>query len=369
MTTTVEPPRTPTRRTGYMHGLDLLRVVGSCAVVLTHLVAWFGIYDRDLWLVGLVESAVVEPLHINKDMHVLGVAVFLVVSGVVVTHVADRETPTQFLRRRVVRLLPLLWVVTALAWVALRLGYTHTDVDPSAADVGALVDNLLMVGFFQSPPMVLLGVTWTLLVQIGFYVYVAATIPVLRRWPWVPPLAAAALCFVVILATQGSTDLAPREIRGLIGYLPLLCLGQLISLVHSRKITPMAGVAVGAAHFLLVVWVDKQYGYAATGAALPRTLMIALLVTIVLVSVHGPVSRSAFIRSWAKRTYAVYLVHIPVMLPLFVFLVPHLDATLVIVVGLVAVAVVTEVVHRFVEVPADRAVRRWEGRRQERRSG
>ncbi|MEJ2852524.1 MULTISPECIES: acyltransferase family protein [unclassified Saccharothrix] len=368
MTATAERPATATRKDNYMHGLDLLRVVGSCLVVLTHLVAWFRVYDRDMWLVDAVEAGVVGPLHINEDMHFLGVAIFLVVSGVVVTHVADRESPGQFLRRRIVRLMPLLWAVTLVAWLALQAGVHYSEVKPENAGMGALLSNMVLAGFFTKPAVVLIGVTWTLLVQIGFYAYVAATIPVLRRQPWIAPLAAAVLCFVVILSTFDTKVRAFGQIGGLIGYLPLLCIGQLVSLVHSRKISPLVGTAIGAAHFAVVVWVDKLYRYAGMGEAVPRTLLIAVLVTVLLVRMDGPVCRSAFVKAWAKRTYAVYLVHMLAMYPLFELLVPHVDGTLLVVLGLVSVALLTEVAHRFVEAPADRAIRKWERRHRERRA-
>lgn len=367
VTATAERPVTAARKDNYMHGLDLLRVVGSCAVVLTHLIAWFRVYDRDLWLVSWTEHAIVRPLHINEDMHFLGVAIFLVVSGVVVTHVADREAPGQFLRRRVVRLIPLLWAVTLVSWIALKLGAHYSTVEPAAAGIGDLFSNMVLAAFFIKPPVILIGVTWTLLIQIGFYAYVAATIPVLRRKPWIPPLAAAPLCFVVILSTFDLEVPALGQIGGLIGYLPLLCIGQLVSLVHSRKISPLVGTAIGAAHFAVVVWVDKLYRYAGMGEAIPRTLLIAILLTVLLVRMDGPVCRSAFIKNWAKRTYAVYLVHMLAMYPLFQLLLPHVDGTLLVVLGLVSVALLTEVMHRFVEAPADRAIRKWERRHRERR--
>ncbi|NUT99841.1 MAG: acyltransferase [Saccharothrix sp.] len=369
MTATQQRPATTgtRKKDDYLYGLDLLRVVGSCAVVVTHLIAWFAIYDQEFWLMTWVDEGVVGTLHVNPRMHFMGVAVFLVVSGVVVTHVADRETPAQFLRRRVVRLVPLLWVATLLAWILINLGFRVSGADDPELGVGDLLRGLVLGNFFQIPQVGLVGVTWTLLVQIGFYAWVAATIPVLRRHPWIPPLAAAPLCFVVVLLTFGSDWPWARTAGGLVAYLPLLCIGQLISLVHSRKITPLVGTAIGAVHFLFVVWVDKLSWYASQGDSVPRTLLIALLLAVLLVAMKGPVSRSAFVRGWAKRTYAIYLVHVMAMYPVFGLLMPHLNRTLVVVIGVVWVAVLSEVLHRFIEMPADRAVRRWERRRRERR--
>jgi peptidoglycan/LPS O-acetylase OafA/YrhL len=349
--------------TGYMHGLDLLRVIASVCVVLTHLVAWFALRDKDFWLAHWVEEDLVGTLHLNPRLSFLGVALFLVVSGVVVTHVADRERPLQFLRRRVVRILPLLWVVTPLVWLLINFGFQVSSAKENDLTFGDLVSGLFLVNYFQEPFVALVAVTWTLTIQVVFYAYVAATIPLLRRRPWIPPLAAVPLCFITLLITDGFTSNTAHQIGQFGAYLPVLCIGQMISLVHSGKVSPITGTAVGATHFMLFVWADKVGGYTTQGDSVPRTLFIAVLLTIVLVSASGPVTRSAFIRGWSKRTYAIYLVHLSCMYPLFDTLMGVLNPNLVALMGLALTAVVAEVLHRFVEMPANNAIRRWEKRR------
>ncbi|MBY8850921.1 acyltransferase family protein, partial [Saccharothrix sp. MB29] len=325
------------RGTGYLHGLDLLRVFASSSVVVTHLVAWFSFARQPFWVAQGVESGVVGPLRLNPRLSFLGVALFLVVSGVVVTHVAGRERPAQFLRRRVVRLAPLLWVVTLLAWVMINLGLRVSATPQEDLGVGDLLGGLVLANFFWTPQVPLSEVAWTLPVQLGFYCYVAATIPVLRRMPWLPPLAAVPLCFTILLVTGGPDPLVGFNLGQFGVYLPLLCVGQLISLVHSGKVGPYAGTAIGVAHYALFVWADKAGEYTFQGESVVRTVLLAVLATIVLVTVSGPVSRSRVVRSWAKRTYAVYLVHQIALYPLFDALMPHLDPTLVVLLGLAAV--------------------------------
>lgn len=356
------PDRPTAERGGYLHGLDLLRVLGSCTVVATHLIAWFSFSKQPFWLAQGVETGVVEPLHINPRMTFLGVALFLVVSGVVVTHVASRERPAQFLRRRVVRLMPLLWVVTILAWVLINLGFRVSAIPQRDLGVGDLLGGLVLANFFWTPQVPLVEVTWTLPVQMAFYCYVAFTIPVLRRRPWLPPLAAVPLCFAILLVTGGPDPLVGFNLGQFGVYLPLLCVGQLISLVHSGRVNPYAGTAIGLAHYALFVWADKAAEYTFQGEGVPRTVLLAVLVTIALVTVSGPVSRSRIVKSWAKRTYAVYLVHQVAMYPLYDALMPHLNPTLVVLLGVAAVALLSEALHRWVEMPVNNAFRRWERR-------
>jgi exopolysaccharide production protein ExoZ len=356
------PTAAPAKGSGYLHGLDLLRVIASCAVVLTHLIAWFTLNKQEFWLSAWIERDVVDTLHLNPRLSFLGVAIFLVVSGVVVTHVADREHPLQFLRRRVVRIIPLLWVVTVLVWCLINLGFRVSSASEGPLSFGDLLSGMVLANFFQTPQVALVAVTWTLQVQIVFYCYVALTIPLLRKRPWIPPLAAVPLCFLTLLLTADTGTVVSHQIGQFAAYLPVLCIGQLISLVHSGKVHPMAGIAISAVHFLLFVWLDKVGGYTFQGDSVPRTLLLAVLLAVVLVSVSGPVSRSAVIRGWSKRTYAIYLVHLSCMYPLYDALMPHLNPNLVAVLGLMWTFVVAEVLHRWVEMPANRAVRRWEKR-------
>ncbi|MFD4672868.1 acyltransferase family protein [Lentzea sp. NPDC058450] len=356
------PPVAERQPSGYMHGLDLLRILASVGLVLTHLTAWFALRDKDYWLALWVQRDVVGTLHLNSHLSLLGVALSFVLSGVVVTHVASRERPLQFLWRRVVRLMPLLWVVTLLAWTLINLGYQVSAAKESDLTFGALVSGMFLVNFFMDPPVALVAVTWTLTIQIVFYAYVAATIPLLRRKPWIPPLAAVPLCFITLLVTDGFSGSTAFQIGQFGAYLPVLVIGQLISLVHSGKVHPLAGTAIGAAHFVLFIWVHKATGYTLQGDSMPRTVFIAVLLTIVLVSASGPVSRSAFVRGWSKRTYAIYLVHLSCLYPLFDTLMGVLDPNLVVVLGLALTALVAEILHRLVEMPAHNAVRRWEKR-------
>lgn len=364
MTTTarVDPQATvPIKRARYLHGLDLLRVVASCAVVFTHVLAWFSGADQDWWLWTWTERVGYGELHLNPRLSFLGVAIFLVVSGVVVTHVTDREGPGQFFRRRLVRLAPLLFAVTFIGWCLINAGLRISPEREGPLGVDRLLLGMVLANPFAEPEVVLLAVTWTLRVQIVFYALVAVTIPLLRKRAWVPPLVVALLCSVVLVLARHN-EFIGAHLTGFATYVPVLCLGQLISLVHSGRVHPLAGTALGAVHFTLVVWADKL-GLTFQGDAVPRTLLLVVLVVVVLMKARDRVSRSALVKAWAKRTYAIYLVHVCVIYPLFDALMPHLDATLVVVLGLVATALSAEVLHRWVEMPADRFTRRWDGRR------
>jgi peptidoglycan/LPS O-acetylase OafA/YrhL len=345
----------PGPRSGYLPGLDLLRVVASTLVVYTHVATWFAYRGYDWSPAQFVDRAVGDAFRLNTAFSFVGVATFLVVSGVVVTQVTAREGPGQFLWRRVSRIAPLLFVATAAAWALVNLDLLDTADGPLG--VGDLLRELVLANLFLGPVVAPLAVTWTLLVQIAFYAYVSATIPLLRRWPWLPPTAAACLVVVTLSVSAGDPNAALQRIAGIAAYLPVLCVGQVISLVRGGRLHPYAGTALGALHFLIYVWVDRMGAFSFQGVADSRTVALVVLVVLVVMNLRGRITTSRLVRSWSARTYAIYLVHPLCVYPVIDLLAPRVGVALALLVALVAVGVVSEVLHRFVERPANRWLR------------
>lgn len=364
---TVEAPApapAPPKKLGRIDGLDLMRVFASCMVVIGHIAAWFALGHTGWWLTDWAETDIGGTFHLNPNLAFIGVGSFLMISGVVVTHVTDREGPGTFLYRRITRLAPLLWVVTPIAWIMINLGLRVSGVRDPNLDVVELLRGMVLGNFFTIPQIGFVGVTWTLLVQVVFYLYVSATIPLLRKRPWIPPAIAAAVAFIAIMLSTlartsvfGTGRVWTHEAGVWATYLPLLCIGQLISLVYAGKLNRYAALALGSVHYLLFVWADRIGGFTFQGDAMPRTVLLLILLLLLMMRVNGPLSRSRFIKEWSRRTYAIYLVHLMCLYPVMDVLVPRIGPELAVLIGLAVLAVVSDLLHRFVEMPADRWLR------------
>ncbi|MEV4311414.1 acyltransferase family protein [Actinocrispum sp. NPDC049592] len=342
----------------YLHGLDFVRVLASCLVVYAHIQGWLIVRGQHWWLTDWVQANVIGTLQLNDRLSILGVTMFLVVSGVVVTYVTQRENPGQFLWRRLTRIAPLLWVVTPLVWILITVGQRVGDeVSSAGVGVGDLLRGLVLANFFTSPLERLVGVTWTLVIQVAFYCYVAAAIPALRRRPWIPPMVVALVCFVVVLATAGSRNQAVLEVHQICAYLPLLCIGQLISLAHTGQVHRATAALIGAVHLALFTWMDQVAMTTYPNYANVRTAVLVVLFVAVMMNVNGPVSRSKLIRNWSKRTYAIYLVHTACIFAVMDHFASVIGPDAGIVLSLAVSAGVAEILHRFVEMPAERLLR------------
>ncbi|AOS60916.1 acyltransferase family protein [Actinoalloteichus hymeniacidonis] len=351
----------PARR--YLYGLDLLRVIATMLILFRHLAGWVASNHPDDWLAGaLVNGLLAEPLSLNTNLGMMGLTTLFLISGLVVTYVTAKEEPGQFLLRRMARLLPAFWVTVLVFWILIMVGVSRG----ANQDLLSLAMNIGFIGFVG--PLVL-AVTWTLSIQLTFYFFTAATLRIGRSHAWLPPvLGAVAIWFVLLIVTDTNVDPA-HQIRTIATYLPVLFIGQLISLWAAQRLAARTAIALGLGHGLLFVWAGMNHESMPSGAATERTLLLVVLITLLLLGAKGRFVRSKWIAALAKRSYAIYLVHLNVSYPVLRATVAELGLTLGMIIALLAVAVVTELLYRFVEVPVYNRFRRWESARAARRAG
>ncbi|SHE65732.1 acyltransferase family protein [Streptoalloteichus hindustanus] len=340
----------------YLHGLDLLRVLAAFCVLYIHLTGWL-LHAHHPWPVGdAVNALVVRPLRLEPDLANLGITTFLIVSGIVTTHVALRERPLQFLGRRAARLVPALAVTVLAAWPLATAGLLMTSEDYDLADV---VANMFLVNYFLPDTPVVLDVTWSLTVQFSFYFFVAATIPLLRRWPWLPPAIGATTVSVLLSLINTQDTPAEHQLRVIITFLPVMFLGQLVSLVRSGQLAPAAGIGLGAVHFLLFVRATLTNETIPGGSANPRIVALVMLVVLLVGPSRGRIVTRPWVRTLSSRTYSVYLAHKVAAYPLLALLSPSIGWVAALLVALVGVGVATELLYRCVEMPINKWYRKW----------
>jgi peptidoglycan/LPS O-acetylase OafA/YrhL len=350
MTITTPDVRTTTSNTKYMHGLDMVRILAALAVIFTHYSNWLRLHGHDFPVSRAVDGLISTPLHLYQPITLfgLGVCTFLLVSGMVVTQVAFKETSGQFMVRRIVRLMPAMWIVVALAWVLVSNGLLTADRQP---DLDDLPLNMVLLNFFVPGMSSVLAITWTLAVQMVFYLYVAGTMPLLKRWPWLPPAMAVALVSVLLAVIPANDDPPAHGLRMVTTFLPLLFIGQLFTLVRTGRIPAAAGVVCGVMQFLLFIRADLGSEVWPPGKEFPRQVLLLLLVVLLVSRLDNPVVRKPWVGAAAKRTYATYLLHIPLGFPLLDLLTPTTGFWVALVVALAAVAIGSELLYRFVENP------------------
>lgn len=164
--------------------LQVLRAVAAIGVVFFH-------------------TAYSLPSGVHTDF--LGVATFFVISGFIMCFITSHEADG-FLTNRLIRIVPLYW----LCIVALILGTNPPiSLDPhwllawarGTTEDPKLLGSLLFVPM-KTPPV--LGVGWTLNLEIYFYVVFAGALWLSRRFA---PLIAGAVILAVLVTTSIVPDL------------------------------------------------------------------------------------------------------------------------------------------------------------------
>jgi exopolysaccharide production protein ExoZ len=346
-------------KTRHMHGLDLLRVFAAALVVFAHTRDWFGNGLQTWWVDTALSTAVLTPLRMTTLPGSFAIVAFLLVSGVVVTYVAQKETVGRFVARRAVRILPAAWVVLVVVWVLARFG-----LEPGTAahpGVGTLFANLTLANFFTGAQG-LDPVTWTLVVQITYYLLAAATIPLGRRWPWLPPALMLTLMSILMSLAHSEHTPASHTVRIIATLVPIMVIGQVIALTQLGKLPVLAGLGYATAAWLLLLRGDLTSDFTPAVPAYPQMVVCIALLTIICGRMTGGIAGSGWMKAVAARTYAVFLLHVPVL-----YLTPHLlsttaGTTLAFAVSVVGIAVTADLLYRFVEKPTVRWYRRWEKR-------
>ena len=353
--TPASPPRADLAPRVELTGANLLRAIAVLAVLYSH-ISFYLIDDlgSGWWGIDAVYTVFVDGLNLNQHLSFVGVAIFMTLTGAVITRSAIRHHPGRFLLDRVGRLLPAFWVSIAAAILLVRLGINGMfSGQPGISNVEAAL-SFVLGGFFLKPEVAVLGVTWTLVVQVLFYLYCVAARPILRRRPIVVPLAGAALCALILLYNlYVPQPYTVPMLSKVAATLPTVFLGQLIYLGMARLVG-WRWLIVGVIAQIEVVNLATEHRVYWAGDRYLWTITVVTALVLALGRYRGRPTRWAVVRWTATRSYAIYLVHTLILYRVYENTVEYLGRTGAVIAFLLVTAAVSEVLYRWVEVPAAR---------------
>lgn len=340
-----------------IHFLDVLRGAAAWLVVWDHL---FAIYPERLGttlpVVDAVHRWVNEPLGLIQNFGWFGVCLFFLISGFVITHVSLRETAAEFALKRVLRIFPLLALAVLLS-VALD------DDARQQATPATVLTSMPLVNYWIHPQVVLVGVAWTLAIEVLFYAWVLLSFP-LRRWP--------AARAVLLLGAVVATVLTARQFghgyflfAATAAYLPYLAVGQVLYFaLHQRSIGPALAVSLLAlAHLALVLGLRHIHvQFLPLDNSYLVSFLFALVVFLLAWAVNDRLRPGPVIRALADTSYSVYLFHGIVGFYLLDRWVPHLGLPAALALTVPVMFAFVLLVHHTVERPLLAQARRLAAR-------
>lgn len=246
----------------------------------------------------------------------LGVILFFVISGFIMVVVTGegRFSALDFLRRRIVRIVPMYWAATILA--ALLALLLPTLFKTTVYDTGQLILSLLFVPFHNPVsggihPLYKLG--WTLNYEVFFYVCfgLLAFLGAGARVAWMT-MAFTALAAIGVLA-QPDAAIA----RFYTSFMPLaFCAGAWIGLAAIRgRIARLPSPALWAAAVLGLAGLVEGFAWDDHGLLEDGIAFIGLAgfaATLVLLAVRfeAAVPHVPLLEQIGDASYSIYLVHI-----------------------------------------------------------
>jgi len=266
-----------------------------------------------------------------------GVDLFFVLSGFLITSILLRHRGSEhrfsaFYARRALRILPLYYGLCALVLFAMPL------IGRGPPNGGGAIYNLLFLqnfkGLFPIPEHMFLNVTWSLAIEEQFYLV----------WPFLIWFFGASRAFYAIIAVLAAT-VACRA--------GLYLQGFPVEKIYLWTFTRLDGISLGS--ILAIAWAQPERyarllgffrrqivvsapllaGIVVLSALAPRStflafepgmmlvgfLLVALIFTsMVLKALEQPKFAAAFssspLRSCGRYSYAMYLIHTPVIITL-----------------------------------------------------
>jgi peptidoglycan/LPS O-acetylase OafA/YrhL len=345
--------------------LDLLRAIAVCLVMYSHVVGIFlHQHGENSVLAGVLQGFTAHPLDLALRMGNFGVVLFFLVSGFVVTHTGFAERPRQYAVKRFLRIYPMLAVAVLLAAVLLLadLHPVTTAGEITTVTPATVLTNMTLANHLIAPPVLLVDVSWTLIIEVLFYTLLLAALPLLRRWVW--PVVCGELALVaVVLATEHLGGASYFLFGVNLSYLPALLLGQVIWAVWSRRVPLWAGLAFGVVAVAEYVWAGDP-GMGRNDHPFDVHLLIGFAVFVLALLAERRLRPIRLVGYLADRSYSLYLLHGLLGFSMLSLLYPLIGYPGALVAALTATFLGAEAGYRWVERPsmrlARRLARRWQ---------
>jgi exopolysaccharide production protein ExoZ len=306
---------------------------------------WMGkVFGPAAW----VRTNITTPLGIINDFGWFGVALFFLISGFIISDRARVESARAFVTRRIFRIYPMLIIAVLLscALIATKDQLTTRNV----------LLNLTLGNYLVMPQVALLGVAWTLAVEVVFYALTATT-QFMRNSPH---RIALNLVFVALLVwKRGAFGGSFLLLAVWSAYLPVLVMGQTAYwwLSRERLSAPVALSYLAASYGVFLYGVHTiQPAFLPVTNSYPISVVYALLIFLGLVRARLPPVR--VVRFLSDTSYSLYLLH-GIAAPLILkALIPKLPLWVVILAAAVTSLAAAAITFHLVERPFQRLARR-----------
>ena len=336
-----------------------LRGLCVLCVMLVHYTTVVHYFRRDIsWVVaappleGPISPVALWVYPPWLDLGKFGVGAFFLISGFVIPFSLRRSAAGPFLLARALRIYPTFWAALLIEAAAIAASgrYWHR---PAAYGLGAYLVNALLIETPLGRPTVD-WVSWTLSVEVKFYLLAAlcrGTLLRCRVWP----LLAIAAAFLLLNALDGRglihlpTDLVAEGM-----YLGFILIGTLFHYHHEGALSPGA-LAAGVVALLALFFCSYALGPNGADMRSPHTLSFAIATGAFAVCyrLRHRFRPNRALDALAAISYPLYLVHATIGFTVisFLMLAWHLPYAVAAMAAFLLAVLLAAILHHAVERP------------------
>lgn len=341
-----------------------LRGIASLIVVWSHLVGFWLYSTSTSWQPYTVfYTDVMLPLHLYQGGGHLGVVVFFLISGYIISMVAEIDSLGEFVIKRVFRVFRL-FPVLFLSMVSVAAVNAALQSAGFASFPGSHIPTFReIIGAATLYDQIILGkndvltVTWTLVVEIAFYGLVAAIYPMMKTKPVKSTL------IILGIGTLIYSQHANSQLVAMWGeytlYLPLFIVGRIGYLAKLNRIDWTVAVLLFALTTMIFIqnYMAIHPDFLFTKAEVIPAYTYVQGMLIFFGAMLAGEFRSKLLTFFANISYSLYLLHLPVGLSILVMARDHLDYNLALPLAIAASTAAASLSWRFIEVPSQKVAR------------
>lgn len=288
----------------------------------------------------------------------MGVAIFFIVSGFIITHVALRESRVEFLVKRTLRIYPPLIVATLIACACTLI------TSQKQYSLSEILTAFTLTNYWSFPEVRILGVAWTLAIEIIFYGLTLALLPLLKRTPIIAVLLQLGVIWAIFIFRKDYGH-SFFLFAASAAYIPYLIMGQITYFLYSKTVKPQTfGILLIATYTALLQGIQLIHkSFSAIDNSYLISFAYAYFIFIMCLLLKDHIKPGAFTKLIADSSYSIYLLHGTVGITFLVLLSKHTSinsATTIFLSSLAASALsiaTAWVFFQLIEKPSIRAAR------------
>ncbi len=341
--------------------ISLLRVFSICLVMWSNMVTLIldGL-NYNWYPLQFIRNYFSKPLVLFQDFGSLGVMLFFLCSGFIITYVAQSETLREFILKRIMRIYPGLIFSVTIFWIIQKIFTTLTSNITYWGEFGIKewIYGATLINYFRGLPNVINGVTWILIIEVIFYIICIFTYYFLKKKPILEILIMMAISILSIITATNFGE-AWYGIASSISYLVIIIFGQILYYYWNKNIKLKTTLILICINYIILI---KKIAFFSpelyTGPSfMAVSFMLAFLIFIIGFLLNDKIKINKVLSTIEKLSYALFLNHLPISQLFIPFLFPILGYNISLLITALIVVSLSILQYKCIDLPSRKLVK------------